>query len=114
MLRSAPIRLPLPAGAPLRQALEWFAANRPVLAAPTPAPGRWTFLRALVAGRPGSDRVYRVLRGDPVGAMFIAGGGVRRGGGVEHGFRVASVVPRDLALTTRTPAVPRKPCPGRG
>lgn len=76
VLRSAPIRLPLPAGAPLRQALEWFAANRPVLAAPTPAPGRWTFLRvwALVAGAAGVGiGVYRVLRGDPVGAMFIAG-----------------------------------------
>jgi hypothetical protein len=74
VLRSAPIRLPLPAGSPLHQALMWFSANRPALPAPTPAPGRWTFMRvwALVAGTAGVGiGVYQIARGDPSGAMAI-------------------------------------------
>jgi hypothetical protein len=74
VLRSAPIRLPLPAGSPLHQALTWFAANRPVLPAPTPAPGRWTFLRvwAIVAGVEGvAIGVYLLVSGDPFGGMAI-------------------------------------------
>lgn len=75
-LRSTPIRLLLPAGAPLRQAVEWFTANRPALAAPTPAPGRWTFLRvwALVAGTAGVGiGIYETVRGNPIGVQLIAG-----------------------------------------
>ena len=73
-LRSAPVRLPAPMGSPLHHALTWFAANRPALAAPTPAPGRWTFVRvwALGAGTVGvAVGVYQLLRGDPFGAMAI-------------------------------------------
>jgi hypothetical protein len=74
VLRSAPVRLPLPAGSPLWHALGGFAAHRPVLPAPTPAPGRWTFLRvwAIVAGAEGvAIGIYLALRGDPFGAMAI-------------------------------------------
>ncbi|GAB1509929.1 hypothetical protein [Actinophytocola sp. KF-1] len=73
-LRSAPIRLPLPAGSPLHDALTWFAANRPALPAPTRAPGWWTFLRVwgLVAGVEGvAIGVYLVVRGDQFGVMAI-------------------------------------------
>jgi hypothetical protein len=75
-LRSAPVLVQLPAGAPLRQALEWFAAHRPVLPAPTPAPGWWTFLRvwALVAGTAGvAVGVYETVRGNPMGVQLIVG-----------------------------------------
>lgn len=75
VLRSTPVRLSLPAGAPLRQTLEWFAVNRPALAAPTPAPGRWTFTRvwALVAGTAGvAIGIYEVVRGNPIGVPLVA------------------------------------------
>ncbi len=73
-LRSAPIRLPLPAGNPLRDALTGFAANRPSLPAPTRAPGWWTFMRvwAVVAGVEGvAIGVYLLLQGDKFGVMAI-------------------------------------------
>ncbi|MBB4908152.1 hypothetical protein [Actinophytocola algeriensis] len=75
-LRATPIRLPLPAGAPLRQTIEWFAANRPALSAPTPAPGKWTFIRVWVpvAGATSVGfGIYEVTRGNPMGVQIIIG-----------------------------------------
>lgn len=72
-LRAAPVRLAVPPGAPLRQAIEAFAARRPVLATPTPAPGWWTFLRvwALATGTVGVGvGVFEMTRGNPVGVQL--------------------------------------------
>ncbi len=73
-LRSAPVRLHLSPGAPLRQAIEAFAARPPVLAAPTAAPGRWTFMRvwALAAGVVGVGvGVFEAVRGNPIGVPLV-------------------------------------------
>lgn len=67
---SAPVRLPLAAGNPLRDALEEFATDR----TPVPAPVRWSFLRAwaVVAGVEGVViGGYLTLRGDAFGVMAI-------------------------------------------
>jgi len=75
-LRSAPVRLHLPPGSPFITAIEAFATRRPVLAAPTPAPGRWTFIRvwALAAGAVGvSVGVLLTVRGEgSVGVPLVA------------------------------------------
>lgn len=71
-LRSAPVRLLTPAG-PLRQAIEAFAARRPVLPAPTPAPGWWTFTRvwALAVGLTGAGlAVFEIARDNAAGALL--------------------------------------------
>lgn len=68
--RSAPVRLPLAAGNPLRAALEEFATDR----TPLPAPARWSFLRvwAIVAGVEGvAIGGYLTLRGNAFGVMAI-------------------------------------------
>lgn len=72
-LRAAPVRLSVPPGAPLRQAIEAFAVRRPVLAVPTPAPGWWTFMRvwAVAAGTVGVGvGVFEMTRGNPIGAQL--------------------------------------------
>jgi hypothetical protein len=69
--RSAPVRLPLAAGHPLRAALEEFTVSRP----PLPARARRTFLRVwpIVAGSAGAAiGVYQILSGHTYGATTIA------------------------------------------
>ena len=72
-LRSAPVWLRTPPGGPLRQAIEAFAARRPVLPAPTPAPGWWTFTRvwALAVGLTGAGLVvFEIARDNATGTLL--------------------------------------------